>query len=115
MARGDSAMILFQLQFEVAPERQPAFETAFGEIFLPALRKQKGFVSARFVRLYAPAQSAEIKAAPTEFNYQVVFTFESEGHRRVWAASPDHDVAWPAFSSLARNFTWRGFDVLASA
>ena len=107
-------MILFQLQFEVAPERQPAFEAAYSAIFLPALRKQKGFVSARFARLYPPSQIAEIQAAPTEFNYQVNFLFESEAQRRAWAASADHDVAWPAFSSLARQATWRGFDLLAS-
>lgn len=107
-------MILFQLHFEVAPERQDEFEAAFGQIFLPALSKQKGFVSARFVRLYSATQIAEIQSAPTEFNYQVNFVFQSEALRRQWAASADHDVAWPAFSGIARQATWRGYDILAS-
>jgi len=107
-------MILFQLSFEVAPERQAEFEKAFAKDFLPALRKQTGFVSARFFRLYAASQIAEIEAAPTEFNYQVNFVFQSETLRRAWAASAVHDVAWPILSGIARKAIWRGYDVLAS-
>ncbi|HEX3696316.1 MAG TPA: hypothetical protein VH374_13115 [Polyangia bacterium] len=110
----NSRMILFQLQFEVAPERQNEFEAAFARIFLPALSKQKGFISARFSRLYSAAAMAEIEAPPTEFNYQVNFVFQSEALRRVWAASPDHDVAWPAFSGIAKKAIWRGYDILAA-
>jgi hypothetical protein len=106
-------MILFQLSFEVAPERQAEFEKSFANDFLPALRKQNGFVSARFIRLYAASQIAAIEAAPTEFNYQVNFVFQSETLRRAWAASADHDVAWPKFSGIARKAIWRGYDILA--
>jgi len=108
-------MILFQLYFEVADQKRAEFERAYVEIFEPALRRQKGFQDVKFLGLYAPAQVAEIGAAPTEFNYQVTFVFDSEESRRRWATSPDHDVAWPKFSSLARQAAWRGYDLISAA
>jgi hypothetical protein len=105
-------MILFQLFFEVTDDKRADFEKAYAQIFEPALRKQKGFQNVRFLRLYSPAQVAEIDAAPTEFNYQINFVFDSEESRRRWATSPDHDVAWPKFSALARETAWRGYDLI---
>jgi antibiotic biosynthesis monooxygenase (ABM) superfamily enzyme len=106
-------MILFQLYFEVADQKRAEFEKAFVEIFEPALRLQKGLQEVKFLRLYPPALVAEIQAAPTEFNYQVNFVFDSEENRRHWATSPDHDVAWPKVSSLARQAAWRGYDLIS--
>jgi heme-degrading monooxygenase HmoA len=105
-------MILFQLLFEVADDRAAEFEKTFNEVFAPALSRQKGFQSVRFFRFYSKAQAAEIEASPTEYNYQVNFVFASEADRRVWAKSPDHDVAWPKISALATKFLWRGYDLL---
>ena len=106
-------MIVFQLLFEVADGKRADFEKAYAAVFLPALSRQKGFQSARLLRLYPPATVAEISATPTEYNYQVNFVFESEQARRVWATSKDHDVAWPAFSALATKAAWRGYDLIA--
>jgi hypothetical protein len=105
-------MILFQLYFDVAEAKRAEFEKAYAEVFEPALRKQKGFQNVKFLRLFSPAQAAEIEAAPTECNYQVNFVFDSEASRRVWAASADHDVAWPKFSAIARKAVWRGYDIV---
>jgi len=107
-------MILFQLLFEVADDKRAAFETAFGEVFAPALRKQKGFQNVKLIRFYAPEQAAAIEATPTEINYQVNFVFDSEVNRRAWSVSADHDVAWPKFSSLAKKAQWRGYDIVSS-
>lgn len=105
-------MIMFQLSFEVSEDKRAAFEETYHTVFEPALSRQEGFLGATFTRLYAPAVVAEINAAPSEFNYQVVFRFESEAKRRVWATSPDHDVAWPKLSALTSRAVWRGWDVL---
>jgi heme-degrading monooxygenase HmoA len=108
-------MILFQLHFEVAEGKRAEFEKTYAEVFKPALSKQKGFQSVKFFRFYAPAQAAEIEASPTEYNYQINFVFDSEADRRVWAKSPDHDVAWPKISALATKFLWRGYDLLSQS
>jgi heme-degrading monooxygenase HmoA len=107
-------MILFELHFQVDVARRAEFESAFAEIFAPAISKQKGFQSLKLLRLYSPSAIAEIEASPTEYDYQINFTFESEAARRVWATSAEHDVAWPKLSSIVTKFFWRGYDVLAS-
>ena len=107
-------MILFELHFQVEPRNQAAFERAYADVFAVAISRQKGFQSLKLLRLYAPEVIAEIEASPTEYDYQLNFTFESEAARRVWATSPDHDVAWPKLSALATKFFWRGYDLLAS-
>jgi len=107
-------MILFELHFQVEPQKQAEFEKAFAEVFTPAISRQKGFQSLKLLRLFAPEVIAEIEASPTEYQYQINFTFESEAARRVWATSADHDVAWPKLSAIAQKFFWRGYDLLAS-
>lgn len=115
MKRRSDTMILFQLYFEVADANRAAFEKTFVETFEPALRRQKGFENVKFLRLYSPARVAEIGAAATEFNYQVNFVFDTEENRRRWSTTADHDVAWPKFSSLARQAVWRGYDIISPA
>ncbi len=107
-------MILFELHFQVAPQNRAAFESAYAEVFAPAISKQNGLQSLKLLRLYAPEVVAEIEASPTDYDYQINFTFESEAARRVWATSADHDVAWPKLSSLTKKFLWRGYDLLAA-
>jgi heme-degrading monooxygenase HmoA len=106
-------MILFELHFQVEPQKQAEFESAFAEVFAPAISKQKGFQSLKLLRLFAPEVIAEIEASPTEYQYQINFTFESEAARRAWATSADHDVAWPKLSGITKKFFWRGYDLLA--
>lgn len=107
-------MILFELHFQVNAEKRAEFEQAYTQVFAPAISKQKGFQTLKLLRLYSPSAIAEIEASPTEYEYQINFTFESEAARRVWATSPDHDVAWPKLSALTTKFFWRGYDLLAA-
>jgi heme-degrading monooxygenase HmoA len=107
-------MILFELHFQVEAQKQAEFERAYAEVFAPAISRQKGFQSLKLLRQYSPPLIAEIEASATDYQYQLNFTFESEAARRVWATSPDHDVAWPQLSALATKFFWRGYDLLAA-
>jgi heme-degrading monooxygenase HmoA len=107
-------MILFELHFQVDAAKREEFERVAADVFIPAISKQKGFQGIKLLRLYAPALTAEIEARSTEYDYQLNFTFESEAARRVWATSPDHDVAWPKLSALTTKFFWRGYDLLAA-
>jgi heme-degrading monooxygenase HmoA len=107
-------MILFELHFQVDAQRREEFEKAYAQIFAPAISRQRGFQSLKLLRLYSPAALAEIEASPTEYDYQINFTFESEAARRVWATSADHDGAWPKLSSIAKKFFWRGYDLVAA-
>jgi heme-degrading monooxygenase HmoA len=106
-------MILFELHFQVDESKHDEFERAYAESFAPAISKQQGFKSLKLLKVYTPSTVAEIEASPTEHDYQINFTFESEALRRKWATSVEHDVAWPKLSALATKFFWRGYDVLA--
>ncbi len=107
-------MILFELHFQVDEQKRDEFAKAYAQIFAPAISKQRGFQSLKLLRLYSPSAIAEIEASPTEYDYQINFTFESEAARRAWATSADHDVAWPKLSGLTKKFLWRGYDLLAA-
>jgi antibiotic biosynthesis monooxygenase (ABM) superfamily enzyme len=108
-------MILFQILFEIADDRRAEFEKSYRDVFQPALRKQPGFVTSKLLRLYPADRIEEIQGAPTQFNYEFNFVFESEEARRRWAVSKDHDIAWPPVSAIARKVGWRGYDVVASS
>lgn len=105
-------MILFQLYFEVETSKAAEFEKTYREVFLPALSRQPGFQRSELIRVFPPDQLRQIESPATELNYQVNFIFESEEQRRVWARSPDHDLAWPKMRDLAKQALWRGYDVI---
>ena len=104
--------ILLQIYFQVAPERAVEFEKMFSESYVPAMRKQKGYLRSGLLRLFASGVAQEIEAAPTEFNYQMELVFDTEENRRKWVASKEHAVAWPHASGMAKKVAWRGFDVV---
>jgi hypothetical protein len=81
-------MILFELHFQVEPQNRAAFESTYTQVFAVAISRQQGFRSLKLLRSYAPDAVAEIQALPTEYDYQINFTFESEAARRIWATSP---------------------------
>ena len=104
-------MMLLQIYFEVAPEMAQDFEAMFNEVYVPAMRVQQGYVGSKLLRLFPSEVAEEIQAAPTAFNYQMELMFDTEENRRRWAASEQHQVAWPKASGMARDVAWRGYDV----
>ncbi|MCH2213112.1 MAG: hypothetical protein MK110_17540 [Fuerstiella sp.] len=107
-----SSQILLQIYFKVDPKRSAEFEEMFAESYVPALRKQQGYLRSGLLRLFAPDVAEEIQAEPTQFNYQMELVFDTEENRRKWVASKEHVKAWPHASGMAQEFAWRGFDVV---
>lgn len=105
------AMVL-QMDFVVAQENGEAFEKMYHSIYVPAMTVQQGYLGSKLLRLFPPDISKEIKAEPTTYNYQIQISFDTEENRRKWVASRQHDIAWPAASGLAKEFKWRGYDVM---
>ena len=73
---------------------------------------QQGYLSSKLLRLFPDTISKEIQAEPTTYNYQIMISFDTEENRRKWVASKQHDIAWPAASELAKEFKWKGYDVM---
>lgn len=104
--------IALQMDFVVPKENAEAFEKMYYSIYVPAMTVQKGYLSSKLLRLFPDNIAKEIEAEPTTYNYQIQISFATEQDRRNWVASPQHKIAWPAASSLAKEYKWRGYDVM---
>ena len=104
--------IVLQMDFVVAADKGAAFEKMYYAIYVPAMTVQKGYIGSKLLRLFPENVSKEIKAEPTTYNYQIQISFDTEESRRKWVQSKQHDIAWPAASELAKEFKWRGYDVM---
>ena len=105
------AMVL-QMDFVVNKEQAMAFERMYYSIYVPAMIVQQGYISSKLLRIFNDELAKEIEAEPTVFNYQIQISFDTEENRRKWVASNQHQIAWPAASGLAKEFKWRGYDVM---
>ena len=104
--------IALQMDFIVAKENADAFEKMYYSIYVPAMTVQQGYVGSKLLRLFPENLSKEIEAEPTTYNYQIQISFETEEARRKWVASAQHQIAWPAAAALAKEYKWRGYDVM---
>lgn len=105
------AMVL-QMDFVVDKKNAQAFEKMYYSIYVPAMTVQQGYLSSKLLRLYPENVAGEIEAEPTTYNYQIQISFDTEENRRKWVASDQHQIAWPAATSLAKEYKWRGYDVM---
>ena len=101
-------MILLQIYFDVSTEKAQDFEQMYRASYVPALKKQEGYLGSTLLRLFPPDVAAEIEAAATTFNYQMELMFDTEAHRRRWVASEEHSVVWPLAEALSQKIACRG-------
>lgn len=101
-----------QMDFIVAKENAEAFEKTYTSIYVPAMIVQQGYLSSKLLRIFPDNLEKEIQGEATTYNYQIQISFDSEENRRKWVASQQHLIAWPAASGLAKEFKWRGYDVM---
>lgn len=104
--------IVLQMDFVVPKENAAAFEKMYTSIYVPAMSVQQGYLESKCLRLFPDTLEKEIQGEPTTYNYQIQISFDTEENRRKWVASPQHLIAWPAASGLAKEFKWRGYDVM---
>ncbi len=101
-----------QMDFVVLKENSEAFEKMYNSIYVPAMKVQQGYLGSRLLRLFPEVVAQSIQAEPTSFNYQIQISFDTEENRRRWVASDQHQIAWPAAARLAKEYKWRGYDVM---
>lgn len=109
---GQSKGITLQMEFVVDKENSKAFEEMYHSIYVPAMLVQQGYLGSKLLRLFPEDISKEIQAEPTAYNYQIMISFDTEENRRKWVMSKQHQIAWPAASDLAREFKWKGYDIM---
>ncbi|WP_114751092.1 cupin domain-containing protein [Pleomorphovibrio marinus] len=104
--------MVLQMDFVVSREDAEEFEKMYHSIYVPAMTVQQGYIESKLLRMYNDQLSEEIEAEATNYNYQILISFDTEENRRKWVDSKQHDIAWPAATSLASEFKWRGYDVM---
>jgi antibiotic biosynthesis monooxygenase (ABM) superfamily enzyme len=109
--KGTKAVMLLQIYFEVDPANAADFEAMYAGVYIPALRKQAGYIRSALLRVFPENMANEIDAAPTTCNYQMELVFDTEANRRQWVASPEHQAAWPKAAALARAISHRAYDI----
>lgn len=110
MARAKA--IVLQMDFVVSKENAEAFENVYHSIYVPAMTVQKGYLGSKLLHLFPEDVARTIQAEATTFNYSIQISFDTEENRRKWVASDQHQIAWPAASKLAKEYKWRGYDVV---
>ncbi|HET9746439.1 MAG TPA: cupin domain-containing protein [Chitinophagaceae bacterium] len=101
-----------QMDFVVPKENAEAFEKMYSSVYVPAMTVQQGYLGSKLLRIFPDNIEKEIQGEPTRYNYQIQISFDNEENRRKWVASEQHKIAWPAASGLAKEFKWRGYDVM---
>lgn len=105
-------MAKLQMFFEVEPANYAAFEKNYIEVYVPALRKQAGYLGSKLIRRFPADYMKKIGSPETKFTFEMELMFEREEQRVAWTKTPEHDVAWAKTSALAKSFQWFGYDVV---
>jgi mannose-6-phosphate isomerase-like protein (cupin superfamily) len=105
-------MAKLQMFFEVEQKDFDAFEKNYIDVYVPALRKQVGYMGSRLLRTFPPDVLKRAGSPETKFTFQMELLFDTEEHRIMWTKTPEHDYAWAKTSAFAKSFQWFGYDVV---
>jgi mannose-6-phosphate isomerase-like protein (cupin superfamily) len=105
-------MAKLQMFFEVEPDKYEAFEKNYMDVYIPALRKQVGYLGSKLLRIF-PADIAKRNGSPeSKFTFEMELMFDKEENRVQWTKTKEHDNAWAHTAALAKSYQWIGYDVV---
>jgi mannose-6-phosphate isomerase-like protein (cupin superfamily) len=105
-------MAKLQMFFEVEPANYDAFEKNYMDVYIPALRRQVGYLGSKLIRRFPADVSKRIGSPDTKFTFEMELMFEKEEQRVAWTKTVEHDIAWGKTSALAKSYQWFGYDVV---
>lgn len=94
-------MITLHITMQAKPGRATDLVKVFTDTYVPAIRKQRGFLRAMLLQEHERRD-----------RFGIDIYFDTEEHRVHWVASPDHARAWPQIESVAQQICWTGYDIL---
>jgi mannose-6-phosphate isomerase-like protein (cupin superfamily) len=105
-------MAKLQMFFEVEPANYAAFEKNYIDVYVPALRRQVGYLGSKLLRIF-PADVAKRNGSPeSKFTFEMELMFEKEEQRVAWTRTQEHDAAWAKTIAFAKSYQWLGYDVV---
>ena len=105
-------MAKLQMFFEVEPANYAAFEKNYIDVYVPALRRQVGYMGSKLLRVFPPDVTKRNGSPEQKFTYEMELMFEKEEQRVAWTKTKEHDVAWGKTVAFAKSFQWIGYDVV---
>ncbi len=105
-------MAKLQMFFEVEPDKFEDFEKNYIDVYIPALRKQIGYMGSKLLRRFPDDFSKKIGSPDTKFNFEMELMFDTEEHRQMWTKTAEHDYAWPKTAALSKSYQWLGYDIV---
>ena len=105
-------MAKLQMFFEVEPVNFAAFEKNYIDVYVPALRRQVGYLGSKLLRIFPNEVSKKNGSPDSKFTYEMELMFEKEEQRVAWTKTKEHDDAWAKTSAMAKSFQWLGYDVV---
>jgi mannose-6-phosphate isomerase-like protein (cupin superfamily) len=105
-------MAKLQMFFEVEPVNYAAFEKNYIDVYVPALRRQVGYLGSKLLRIFPTEISKRNGSPESKFTFEMELMFEKEEQRVAWTKTQEHDVAWAKTSAMAKSFQWIGYDVV---
>jgi mannose-6-phosphate isomerase-like protein (cupin superfamily) len=105
-------MAKLQMFFEVEPANYAAFEKNYIDVYIPALRRQVGYLGSKLIRRFPENVSKRVGSPETKFTFEMELMFEKEEQRVAWTRTQEHDYAWGKTAALAKSYQWFGYDVV---
>jgi hypothetical protein len=96
----------------VEPAKFESFEKNYIDVYVPALRKQAGYMGSKLLRRFPDDFSKKIGSPETKFNFEMELMFDTEEHRQMWTKTKEHDYAWQKTAALSKSYQWIGYDVV---
>lgn len=100
-----------QMFFEVPAENYEVFEKNYIDVYVPALRKQEGYLGSKLIRRFPDSVSKQIGAAKSKYNFEMELMFDTEANRQKWTKTKEHDEAWYKTISYVKSYEWIGYDI----
>lgn len=104
--------IQLHVDLQVDLSRTAEIAAVFRDTFVPAIRRQPGFLGVELLKFREARSGSE----PGDFTHRLLIRFETEEQRRQWVASEDHQQAWPAIKAVLTGAQYQVnlYDVVGS-
>jgi heme-degrading monooxygenase HmoA len=91
--------IQLHVDLDLDPAREKEMLANYRSTYLPALRKQPGFVEVKLLKLRETLAGPAPKNAP----YRLIISFDTEEARKKWVATDEHQRVWPSVENTLRG------------
>ena len=104
--------MVLQMDFVVARENAEAFEKMYYSVYVPAMTVQQGYLGSKLLRFSGKTflKKYRLSLPPIIIKFKFLLILRKTVGSG-WQVS-QHQIAWPSATALAKEYKWRGYDVM---